>query len=59
MATTSFDKSFIVSDQNSIKQLKSDFTNPRKVSSEARNVKAENQQGIQLLKQRLSNSVHC
>ncbi|WP_019613519.1 hypothetical protein [Psychromonas ossibalaenae] len=59
MATTSFDKSFVVSDQTSIKQLKSDFTNPRKVSIKARNVKAENEQGIQLLKQRLSNSVHC
>lgn len=59
MATTSFDKSFVVSDQTSIKQLKSDFTNPRKVSIKTRNVKAENEQGIQLLKQRLSNSVHC
>ena len=59
MATTSFDKRFIVSDQKSIEQLKSGFTNSRKVSIKARNVSAENERGIQLLKQRLSNSVHC
>ena len=58
MATTSFDKSFVISDQNSIKQIKSDFANPRKVSLNARNVRAENEKGIQLLKQRLSSSVH-
>ena len=55
MATTSFGKNFVVSDQNSINQLKSDFSNPRKVTTKKRNIEAENVQGIKLLKQQLFN----
>lgn len=59
MATTSFDKSFVVTDQESIDRLHHDLAHPRLVKVNKRNYKAESAKGIKLLKQRLSNSETC
>ena len=59
MATASFDKDFVVTDQESIKKLKADMVHPRKVTIKKYNREAENRKGIQLLKQRLPNLVNC
>ncbi len=59
MATTSFDKNFVVTDMESIKQLRADMKNPRKVAIKKYDREAENKKGIQLLKQRLPNLVNC
>ena len=59
MATSSFDKSFVVTDQESIKQLKADMLSPRKVTIKSYDRHAENKKGIQLLKQRLPNLTSC
>ncbi len=58
MATASFDKNFVMTDQDSIKQLKADMKNPRKVTIIKYDREAENRKGIQLLKQRLPNLVN-
>ncbi|MBI6339777.1 hypothetical protein JEO90_10750 [Proteus vulgaris] len=59
MATTSFSKSFIVKDKQSIDFIQHDLSYPRHVKIVKRNYKAENKQGIALLKQRLSNLENC
>lgn len=59
MATASFDKNFVVTDQESITQFRADMKNPRKVAFKKYNREAENKKGIQLLKQRLPNLVNC
>ncbi|WP_435234495.1 hypothetical protein ACR30L_12025 [Psychromonas sp. PT13] len=59
MATTSFNKNFVVSDKKSIRQLKADINSPRKVFIKEYDRKAENAKGIKLLKQRLSSLAHC
>lgn len=56
MATASFDKTFVVSDTASIKQIRRDLAHPHQVKVQTRNYKAESAKGIELLRQRLSNS---
>ncbi len=56
MATTSFDKTFMVSDPSAIKKIRQDLANPRLIKVRGRDYKAENAKGVQLLRQRLSNS---
>lgn len=59
MATASFDKSFVVHDKQSIDRIHQDLANPRHIKVKKRDYKAESKRGIQLLKQRLSNSETC
>jgi hypothetical protein len=59
MATASFNKNFIVTDQDSIEKFRADMKHPRKVAIKKYDREAENKQGIQLLKQRLPNLVNC
>ncbi len=59
MATASFDKSFVVTDRESVERIRQDLTHPRQVKIIERDYKAESARGIQLLKQRLSNSKTC
>ena len=59
MATASFDKNFVVKDKKSIKRIHQDLAHPRLIKVKKRDYKAENERGIQLLKQRLSNSEIC
>lgn len=54
MATSSFTKNFVVTDQNSIRQLKADIKKSRKILIKKYDLKAESEKGIQLLTQRLS-----
>ncbi|MBF7073982.1 hypothetical protein ISG33_11280 [Glaciecola sp. MH2013] len=56
MATASFERSFVVTDSDAIKQLHNDLQNPRKVTIVTRDRKADSEKGIELLKQQLSNS---
>jgi hypothetical protein len=55
MATTSFDKSFVVRDSESIRQIHKDLENPRKVVIQKRDYEADAKKGIELLAQQLSN----
>lgn len=55
MATASFERSFVVTDSDAIKQLHNDLQNPRKVTIITRDKKADSEKGIELLKQQLSN----
>jgi hypothetical protein len=59
MATVSFDKSFVVRDEESIKQIHYDLEHPRPVRIPKRDYRADSKRGIQLLKQRLSRSETC
>ena len=59
MATVSFDKSFVVRDEESIERIHRDLEHPRVVRVATRDFKEENKRGIKLLKQRLSNSETC
>lgn len=59
MVTTSFDKSFVIKDEQSIARIHQDLATPRQVKVKKRDYKAENQRGIALLKQQLSNSETC
>lgn len=59
MATASFEKSFVVTDEQSVKQIRESLANPRQIKAKKRDYRAENKRGIQLLKQRLSNSETC
>lgn len=56
MATSSFDRSFIVNDPETIKQVKYNLDNPTKVVYSKRDLKKEAAEGIAILKQRLSRS---
>lgn len=56
MATASFDKSFVVTEKESIDRIHQDLANPRQVKVIKRDYKAEKERGLELLKQRLSNS---
>ncbi|MDM1292576.1 hypothetical protein [Acinetobacter indicus] len=56
MATVSFNKSFVVDSPVAFNAIIKDLEEPRKVEISNRDYKAENVKGIQLLKQRLSNS---
>lgn len=55
MATSSFDQHFIVSDRDSIAQLRKDIDNPRKIAIKERDYEKDREEGIALLKQKLSN----
>jgi hypothetical protein len=54
MATTSFDRSFVVTDPVSIKQFKQDLDNPTKVKFAKRDLEEDKHKGIASLKRRLS-----
>lgn len=54
MATSSFDKQFIIEDSDSFVKLHQDMSQPRKVKVNRRDHAAENEEGIQSLKRRLS-----
>ena len=56
MATVSFNKSFVIENPVAFDAIIKDLDNPRKVKVTKRDYDAENVKGIQLLKQRLSNS---
>ncbi|QDO84026.1 hypothetical protein FM037_13220 [Shewanella psychropiezotolerans] len=54
MATASFNKDFVVTDEKSIQQLKSELCKPRVVEVKKRDQKKDKVKGISLLRQRLS-----
>ena len=56
MATVSFNKSFVIENPVAFDSIIKDLDNPRKVKVTKRDYNAESVKGIQLLKQRLSNS---
>jgi hypothetical protein len=53
MPTSSFDKEFIVTDYEAIRQLKSDMENPIKVTVKKRNYESDRRSGIQIIKDKL------
>lgn len=55
MATISFNKNFVVESSHTFSAIINDIENPRRVKTSTRDYKAENEKGIQLLAQRLSN----
>ena len=55
MATTSFDKEFIVTNEQRIEKFKEAATNPRKIAVKQRDYASDKSKGIQLLTQQLSN----
>jgi len=59
MATVSFEKSFVVKDEESIKRIQYDLTHPRMVTIPKRDYRLDSKRGIKLLKQRLSRSETC
>lgn len=56
MATTSFDKNFIVTDEKAIAKFKRSTTAPRKVTVKQRNYESDKEKGIQRLKLKLLSS---
>jgi wyosine [tRNA(Phe)-imidazoG37] synthetase (radical SAM superfamily) len=54
MPTSSFDKTFIVTNASAIAQIRKDMEQPRLVKVNRRDFEAENQKGIQLLKAKLN-----
>lgn len=55
MATSSFEKSYVVSDKSAIDKLRADLLNPIKVNFRSTlDLQKSSEKGIQLLKQRLS-----
>ncbi len=59
MATTSFNKDFIITDSKSIRQFRDDLQKPQIVTVKNRDHKKDKVKGICLLKQRLSNLETC
>jgi hypothetical protein len=59
MATTSFNKDFVISDTKSIKAFQAQVASPRKIVITPRDLQADKVKGIQLLKQQLSASETC
>jgi hypothetical protein len=59
MATASFDKTFVVSDAESIKKFREKSTSPTRIVVNKRDYTTEKAQGIQLLKQQLSTLETC
>lgn len=55
MATTSFDKSFKVTDEQHIEKFKNAAMKPRTIVFKPRNYESDKSKGIQLLTQQLSN----
>lgn len=54
MATTSFDRRFVVSDPTALARLREDLDKPRPVVIKKRNSSRDNSKGIALLKRKLS-----
>lgn len=54
MPTSSFDKTFITTNPSAIAQFRKDMEQPRLVKVNRRDLEAENQKGIQLLKAKLN-----
>ncbi len=59
MATTSFDKSFKVTDEKGIEKFKNAAANPRKIAVKQRDYESDRSKGIQLLARQLSNLGTC
>ncbi|MFT6347108.1 MAG: hypothetical protein ACJAYB_000089 [Psychromonas sp.] len=59
MATTSFNKNFVVTDQTSIKNLAKDLLTPHKIVINKRDYQTDKVKGIELLKQRLLSLKAC
>ena len=57
MATSSFNKNFVVTDQECIKQLRISLNQPRRVEIKKRDYEADKIKGLALLKQQLLNEV--
>jgi hypothetical protein len=57
MATSSFDKTFVVVDKEAASRFISDVAKPEKVAVHRRNIDAESKRGLASLKRRLSHSV--
>lgn len=58
MPTSSFDKTFIVSDPEAIEKICQSLENPRVVYIQRRDFDLENIKGIELLKKRLKMDAH-
>ena len=58
MPTSSFDKTFIVSDPEAIEKIRQSLENPRIVYIQRRDFDLENENGIELLKKRLKTDAH-
>lgn len=54
MAAASFEKSFVVKDNDSIAQIKKDLANPIKITVKQRDYKVDKKKGLTLLAQQLS-----
>ncbi|WP_394178464.1 hypothetical protein [Marinomonas posidonica] len=54
MATTSFDKSFVIKDRESSKRFMKAVAQPRLVDVEDKDLKAESKKGLQLLARRFN-----
>lgn len=54
MATTSFDKSFVIEDRESSKRFMKAVTHPRTVDIKDKDLKEESQKGLQLLARRFN-----
>jgi len=57
MATSSFDKTFVVVDRGAASRFASDVAKPEKVVVNRRDIDAESKRGLALLKRRLSHSL--
>lgn len=51
MATTSFNKEFVVTDEKSIQRIRWDLAHPRRVVIKRRNYSADSKKGIKLFTQ--------
>lgn len=56
MATASFNKSFVIEDQESSERFVQAVEQPRKVHTEDKDLKAESKKGLKLLAQRFNHS---
>lgn len=57
MSTVSFERAFVVKNEDSSKRLLDDLDKPVQVRVVTRDLKSDSQKGIKLLKQRFSRSV--
>ena len=55
MATTSFEKRFVITSAKAAKQIQDSFDNPKKIVVKKRDLKSESARSAELLKQKLFN----
>jgi hypothetical protein len=55
MATTSFEKRFVITSAKAAKQIRDSFDNPKKIVVKKRDLKSESARSAELLKQKLFN----